>query len=126
VNSLFKFCTGTICHRASGRRRTLATVLGCLTALLVLAQVGGVFHELSHLQGDQHGVPGHSPVKAACDECGAFAALGAPLGMPPPPASIAQPEAREFSLPILPEPPVLGVTVHNRDPPAPAPLALIT
>jgi hypothetical protein len=115
---------GTIRHSMFGRRPMLAVVLGCLAAALLFAQVGGVFHQLSHLHGDRHDTPGHLPVKAACDLCGAFAALAAPLGTAPPSAPIAQATAREFPLLALPEPRVRGVTAHNRDPPALAPFAL--
>jgi hypothetical protein len=115
---------GTIRHPAFGRRRMLAAVLGCIVAALLFAQVAGVFHQLSHLQGDRHDAPGHLPVKAACDICGAFAALGAPLGTPPALPPVAQPPTEEFPGPILPEPRAHVVSLHNRDPPVPAPLAL--
>lgn len=102
----------------------LTAVLGCLAALLLFAQAGGVLHELSHVPSDRHDTPGHFPAKPACDMCGALATLAAPLGMPPPPALIAQPDAQSFPIPTLPEPRVRGVTVHNRDPPLPPHLAL--
>ena len=95
----------------------LATVLGCLAALLLLQQVGGALHELSHLHPDPQHAPGKSLAGGACPVCGAFAALASPLGAPSLLAPSARPDAPVFPITVVPPPRVRGFTVHNRDPP---------
>jgi hypothetical protein len=109
---------GAVRRLTPGRRLRLATVLGCLAAVLLVQQVGGVLHELSHLRSDPHHAPGKSLAVEACAVCGAFATLASPLGTPPALLRSASPDVPVLALRTIPAPHLREATVHNRGPPS--------